>query len=116
MPRERCIVRADEVAADRERSPSRDLWTWLVLAALVLLNSSTYQEVKTVMITTYERGREAGMLEEARRATLRQLEAKFGPLAAEVSRRVEALSLEKLGQLQLDLLKAQSLGELELQD
>ena len=41
-PRARFKVGADEVAADRERSQPRDLWTWLVLAALVLLMVEWY--------------------------------------------------------------------------
>ena len=39
---------------------------------------------------------------------------KFGPLPAEVERRVEALSPEALARLQLDLLDAQTLEELLL--
>jgi hypothetical protein len=72
------------------------------------------------MITTYERGIqqgiERGILQGEQRSALRQLEAKFGPLSAEVKRRVEALSPEELAQLQLDLLQAQSLHELRLVD
>jgi hypothetical protein len=63
------------------------------------------------MITTYERG----IIEGERRATLRCLEAKFGPLSAQVKQRVEALSPEEVRQLALDLLKAQSLKELRLE-
>jgi hypothetical protein len=85
-----------------------------------LLNTPTYQEVKTGMITTYERGlqrgREEGILQGEKRSTLRQLEAKFGPLPPEVVGRVEALSSEWLAQLQVALLKAQSLKELQLQE
>ena len=44
------------------------------------------------------------------------MEAKFGPLSAEVKQQVEALSPEALAQLQLDLLKAQALEELRLDD
>jgi hypothetical protein len=77
-----------------------------------LLSTEQYQEVRPVMITTYERG----ILEGERRATLRQLEARFGPLSPGVRQRVEALSPEELAQLQLDLLKAQSLKELRLED
>ena len=64
------------------------------------------------MITTYERG----ILQGERKSALRQLEAKFGPLSPEVKQRVEALSPDGLAQLQLDLLKAQSLKELRLDD
>jgi hypothetical protein len=93
-----------------------------------LLTTEQYQEVQTLMITTYERGIEQGIkqgieqgvvrgiLEGERRSALRQLEAKFGPLSPEVRKRVEALPPEGLAQLQLDLLKTQSLQELRLAD
>jgi hypothetical protein len=76
------------------------------------------------MITTYERGIqrgleqgiERGILQGEQRSALRLLEAKFGPLSAEVQRRVEALPPEDLARLQLDLLRAQSLQELRLVD
>jgi hypothetical protein len=75
------------------------------------------------MTTTYERGIEhgiergieRGILQGEQRSALRLLEAKFGPLPPDVPRRVEALSPAELAQLQLDLLKAQSLKELRLE-
>jgi flagellar biosynthesis/type III secretory pathway protein FliH len=63
-----------------------------------------------------ERGIEQGIERGMRRAALRQMEKKFGPLSAEVQRRVEALSPEALARLQLDLLDAQTLEELRLDD
>jgi hypothetical protein len=48
--------------------------------------------------------------------TLRQLQAKFGPLSPKVKQQVEALSPEALAQLQIDLLEAQALEELGLKD
>jgi flagellar biosynthesis/type III secretory pathway protein FliH len=85
-----------------------------------LLSTEQYQEVEPIMITTYERGIEQGLERGLRqgelRSALRVLEAKFGPLSAEVKQRVEALSPEGLAQLQIDLLQAQSLKELRLQD
>jgi len=77
-----------------------------------LLHAEAYQEVEPLMKTTYERGIEQG----ERRLTLRLLEAKFGPLSAEIKQQVEALSAEALAQVQLDLLKAQALEELCLDD
>jgi hypothetical protein len=77
-----------------------------------LLTTEPYQEARPLMITTYERGRLQGRREQ----TLQQLELKFGPLALAVKQRVEALSAEELCQLGLDLIKAQSLAELRLQD
>ena len=58
----------------------------------------------------------SGIRQGEQRSALRQLEAKFGPLSANVKQRVEALSPEGLAQLQIDLLQAQSLKELRLQD
>ncbi len=70
------------------------------------------------MKTTYERGVEQGMergiAHGERRLTLRLIEAKFGPLSLEVKQQVESLSGEALAQLQIDLLKAQTLKELGL--
>src|SRR5262249_20188471 len=77
-----------------------------------LLTTEQYQEARPLMITTFERGRIAERLETA----LLHLEAKFGPLSPEVKQRVEALSPEQLRQLGLDLLKAQSLKELRLEE
>jgi len=93
-----------------------------------LLHTETYREVEPLMKTTYERGIEhgnergiergigRGIEQGERRLPLRLLEAKFGPLSAQVRQRVEALSPEALAQLQLDLLHAQALEELRLDD
>ncbi|MGO9465752.1 MAG: DUF4351 domain-containing protein [Isosphaeraceae bacterium] len=89
-----------------------------------LLHTEEYQEVEPLMKTTYERGIEhgiergieRGILQGERRSVLRQMEAKFGPLSAKVKQQVEALSPEALAQLQLDLLNAQALEELHLED
>jgi hypothetical protein len=89
-----------------------------------LLATEQYQEVKPIMQTTFERGLEQGLerglergiLQGERRSALRQLEARFGPLAPVVKQRVEALPPDAVAQLQLDLLKAQSLKELRLED
>jgi hypothetical protein len=89
-----------------------------------LLQTEAYREVEPIMKTTYERGIEDGIergiergIEQGeRRSALRQMEAKFGPLSPAVKQRVEALSPEALAQLQLDLLKAQALEELRLDD
>jgi hypothetical protein len=77
-----------------------------------LLHTDANHEVEPLMKTTYERGIEQG----ERRLTLRLMEAKFGPLTPEVSQRVEALSPEALAQLQLDLLKAETLEDLRRDD
>jgi len=75
-----------------------------------LLTTEQYQQVRPLMMTTGDRAR----IQERRETALLLLEARFGPLTVEVRRRVETLSPEQLRQLQLDLLKAQSLGELHL--
>jgi hypothetical protein len=93
-----------------------------------LLQTDPYQEVESLMKTTYERGIEQGIergieqviergIEQGeRRLTLRLMEAKFGPLSPKVKQQVEALSPEALTQLQLDLLNAKAIGELRLGD
>ena len=64
------------------------------------------------MLTSYDRGKIAERLE----SVLLQLETKFGSLTPAVKLRVEALSPEELRQLQVDILRAQSLKELRLED
>jgi hypothetical protein len=77
-----------------------------------LLTTEPYQDVRPIMITTYERGMIAG----ERRAALLQLEVKFGAVSPEVKQRVEALTAHQVQQLLADLLKAESLKELGLVD
>jgi hypothetical protein len=81
-----------------------------------LLQTEAYHEVEPLMKTTYERGIEQGIEQGERRLTLRQLEAKFGPLSPQVKQQIEVLSLEALARLQIDLLAAQALEELSLGD
>ena len=81
-----------------------------------LLHAEAYREIERLMKTTYERGIERGIEQGERRSALRQMEAKFGPLTAKVKQQVEDLSSNALAQLQLDLLNAQSLEELRLDD
>ena len=78
--------------------------------------AEAHREVEPLMKTTYERGIEDGVEQDERRAALRLMEKKFGPLSAEVKRRVEALSPEAVARLQLDLLDAQTVEELRLDD
>ena len=80
-------------------------------AARALLTTEPYQEVKTSMITTYERGMAEGIVRGQRVTALLQLEARFGPLSPAVRQRVEALSPDELRQLTLDFVKAQSLKD-----
>jgi hypothetical protein len=93
-----------------------------------LLHTEAYHEVEPLMKTTYERGIEQGReqgrqqgielgIEQGeRRSALRLMEAKFGPLTPQVKQRVEALSPEALARLQLEILTAQTLEELRLDE
>lgn len=74
--------------------------------------AEAYQEVEPLMKTTCERGVEEG----ERRVALRLLEAKFGPLSADVKRQVEAMSRDAVARLQIDILWAQRLEDLRLGD
>ena len=64
----------------------------------------------------FQRGIEQGIVQGQQRTVLRQMESMFGPLLLKVKEQVEALSSEALAQLQLDLLRAQTLEELGLDD
>jgi hypothetical protein len=77
-----------------------------------LLATEQYQEVQPLMITTYERG----IIQGQRLSVLLQLETKFGALSAAVKQRVESLTPEALRQMQVAILKAESLKELGLED
>jgi hypothetical protein len=69
-----------------------------------LLHTEAYQEAEAIMKTTYERGIERGIeqgiergiVQGERQSTLRQLEAKYGPLSPATRQQVEALSPEAL--------------------
>jgi hypothetical protein len=81
-----------------------------------LLPSEAYQKAQPVMKTTYERGIEQGIERGERRSALRLMEAKFGTLPAKIMQQVDALPPAALAQLQLDLLKTQTLEELRLEE
>jgi hypothetical protein len=82
-----------------------------------LLTGERFKEARPLMVTTYERGKLEGKLEGQRETALLQLQAKFGPLSAEVKRRVESMSPEQLRQLLLGLMNSpSSLKELCLED
>jgi flagellar biosynthesis/type III secretory pathway protein FliH len=80
------------------------------------------------MITTYERGKAdgkvegkaegklEGKVEERCEITLLLLEKRFGSLSQEVQQRVAVLTPEQLRQLIIDLMKAESLKALRLED
>jgi hypothetical protein len=85
-----------------------------------LLQTEAYHEVEPLMKTTYERGVEQGIeqgIEQGmRRSALWLMEAKFGPLSAEVKQQVGSLPRDAVAQLQLDLLKAEAIEDLHLGD
>src|SRR5262249_13985314 len=70
--------------------------------------------------TTFEKGVQTGLqqgLQQSRRMTLQKLlEARFGALSPGAQQRLESLSPERLEVLTVELLKAQSLQELGLED
>jgi hypothetical protein len=57
-----------------------------------LLTTEKYQEVRPIMITTYERGLSEGILRGERQLALSLLESEFGHLSVEAKRRLETLS------------------------
>jgi uncharacterized protein DUF4351 len=81
-----------------------------------LLTTEQYREVGPLMITTYERGKMEGQVEERLRLVLLLLEKKFGPLPVETKQRVLALSPAALEKLMLDFVEATSLDVLHLRD
>jgi hypothetical protein len=85
-----------------------------------LLRTERYQGVQAMAVTTFEKGMQAGLqqgLQQGLRTMLRkQLEARFGPLSPGAQGRLEGLGPERLDALALELLTAQSLQELGLED
>jgi hypothetical protein len=81
-----------------------------------LLRTERYQGVQAMAVTTFEKGLQTG-LQQGRRSTLQeQLEARFGPLSPRAQQRFDSLSPERLQALTRELLKAQTLQELGLED
>jgi hypothetical protein len=77
-----------------------------------LLRTEGYQRARAMVIATFEKG-----LQQGQRTTLqKQLEARFGPLSATARERLNSLGSERLEELALELLQAQSLQELGLED
>src|SRR5262249_46302607 len=81
-----------------------------------LLPTGQDQEVRPIMITTYERGINQGIIQGERQLAISQLEARFGPLPRAVKQRVEALASPELRQIMLEYYKAQSLKDLGLEE
>jgi Domain of unknown function (DUF4351) len=95
---------------------------WERLKALLV--TPKYKEAQPMGLTYYDHIKRDGIREgEAlgerlalRRTAIRQLEAKFGPLSTTVKERLETLSTAQLDSLLIDIIKAQSLKELGLED
>lgn len=77
-----------------------------------LITTEEYEEVKTMAVTTYERGLEQG-LEQGRRGMIAiQIETKFGPLETHSREQLEAMNSDELDQLARRILTAESMEEL----
>jgi Domain of unknown function (DUF4351) len=80
-----------------------------------LLRTERYQGAQAMAMTTFEKGLQQG-LQSWRTALKKQLEARFGALSPSAQQRLDSLGPARLEALALDLLKAQSLQELGLED
>jgi len=95
-----------------------DAAEWQRLQALLVTDK--YREARPMTLTYYERGKiegeRMGELNALRRMVMRLLVAKFGPLPPQAQERLAALSVTQLEQLLVDLLQAQSLKDLGIED
>jgi hypothetical protein len=80
-----------------------------------LLRTDRYKGAQAMAVTTFEKGLQQG-LQSFRTALRKLLEARFGPLSASVKDRLDSFGPERLEALTLELLKAESLQELGLDD
>lgn len=84
-----------------------------------LLDTERFKGVRPMQMTTYQKGMlkgmEEGVLKERREVLQIQLEARFGPLSPQLQQRLESLPAERLRELLLAVVKAQSLRELGLE-
>lgn len=82
-----------------------------------LVELPTYQEVREMQKTTYEKGVEAGVEQGARLAECRwlmlQLEEKFGSVPEKVRKKIEQLSGDERQQVARQLLSAERLKDLQ---
>jgi Domain of unknown function (DUF4351) len=80
-----------------------------------LLRTERYEEAQAMAMTTFEKGLQQG-LQILRTVLQNQLEARFGLISPGAQERLEGLEPERLSALARELLKAQSLQELGLED
>ena len=81
-----------------------------------LLRTERYQGTQAMAVTTFEKGLQAGLQQGQRTMLQKLLEARFGPLSPSAQQRLESLGPEQLEALAVELLKAQSLEELGLEN
>lgn len=79
-----------------------------------LLQREEYREAKTMIMTTYQKGRQEGIALGLRRAILMQLEKRFGEVPASVSSSLDRMTETELYDLYRRSMDAQSLAELDL--
>jgi hypothetical protein len=87
------------------------------LELMNLLAHEEYREARFMTVTWYDQGLQQGLqlgLEGLRRTILSQLDARFGPLSEAARTRVASWPAERLEELGLALVKANSLQELGL--
>ena len=72
------------------------------------MQTETYREAKSLIVTTFERGKIAGETQ----ALLLQLETRFGTLSEDVRTRVEAMTPEQVRDALVGIVRGQSLQEL----
>jgi hypothetical protein len=94
---------------------------WAQAQGLVaLLQTERYREVQAMAMTPFEKGVQAGLQQGLhqgwRTAVQKLLESRSGPLSSGAQERLEDVGPERLEALTLELLNAQSLRGLRLED
>jgi hypothetical protein len=79
-----------------------------------LLQCEEYREAKTMIMTTFQKGRQEGIALGLRRAILMQLEKQFGEVPPAVAARLERMTEVELDDLFKRAMDARSLAELDL--
>lgn len=81
-----------------------------------LLLTEGFQMARQLAQTSFEKGREKGVIDGERQYTRELLEARFGPLSEAVRARLEAWPADRLRELGLGLLQGKTLVEIGLED
>jgi hypothetical protein len=133
IPEERRVELHAESLKRIAQSPDNDMRRFLLTECLeaymnldeaqrqelkALIETEPYREAKPFMITTFERGVQQGIqqgkVDATRENVLMMLSARFGKPLERVQKRVSELTMEQLKRLMIDLLKANSLEELDV--